>query len=114
MAPTIVNGNSVEGRFCRRYERELIQHLGGEDKVTVVQRRIAERAALVALHILRFDQRAHREGGLSDRAIRDYLALDGRLLKMLDQLGIKASGGSKPKPESLTDIVTAHDGDPPP
>jgi hypothetical protein len=98
LAPKLVNGNTAEGRFCRRYERQLIAHLGGEDKITVIQRRIAERCAMLALHLVRYDQRAHRDGGLSDRAVKDYLALDGRLTKLLAQLGAKASVNGTAKP----------------
>jgi len=37
---------------------------------------------------------------LSERSLRDYLALDGRLLKMLALLGIEAPKEEQPKPES--------------
>jgi len=109
---TIVSGNSADGYFVRAYVRELTEHIGG--KPTIVQRRLIERAAMLALHLLKFDQRAHRVGELSDRSMRDYLAAHNSLTRTLQAIGVQASNESavaspepepKPEPESVPDLA---------
>lgn len=59
LSPSIINGNSIEGRFYLRYERALIAHCGGAP--SVAQKRLIERASMIAMHLLRFDQQAQKE-----------------------------------------------------
>ena len=105
---TIVNGKSTDGHFIRAYQRELTEHIGG--RPTIVQRRLIERAAMLALHLLKFDQRAHRVGELSDRSMRDYLAAHNSLTRTLQAIGVQAAPvEGEPKPKTLADIIAEHD-----
>ena len=105
---TIVNGKSTDGHFIRAYQRELTEHIGG--RPTIVQRRLIERAAMLALHLLKFDQRAYRVGQLSDRSMRDYLAAHNSLTRTLQAIGVQAAPvEAESKPKTLADIVAEHD-----
>jgi hypothetical protein len=111
----IIDGRSREGRFLAAYAADLECDLGGKGAMTTIQHRLVERASMLGLHVLLFDEKAVKEGGLSPRDSREYLSLHGALTRTLAQIdATKQKGGNgKPKPESLTDIVAAHDGEPP-
>jgi hypothetical protein len=102
---TIVNGKTTDGHFIRAYQRGLMEHIGG--KPTVVQKRLVERAAMLALHLLKFDQRAHRAGELSDRSLRDYLSAHNSLTRTLQAIGVQAAP-VEAEPKTLADIVAEH------
>jgi hypothetical protein len=74
-----VNGRSAAGKFVSAYRKELLAHLGRPP--STVEMRIVERAALLAAHPMMLDRKAFKEGGLSPRTMREYLALNNSLVR---------------------------------
>jgi hypothetical protein len=52
----LIGGRSREGRFLRRYEAMLTEHVGGNP--SIVQRALISRAARLALHLELMDERS--------------------------------------------------------
>jgi hypothetical protein len=104
-----VNGKTKEGRFVAVYKRDLIEQLGGAP--TTAQLRLVERAAMLALHLLKADQKAIKGEGLSEQATRAYLAMHNALTKTLAQLdGVssKAKEKAEQKPEGLAGMAARY------
>ena len=80
-----LDGRTQEAAIMRRARRDLIAHLGGQP--SAVQMRLIDRAAMLTLHVDLFDRRAIRNGGLSERDSRSYLAYSNSLARTLARLG---------------------------
>lgn len=103
-----IDGRSREGRFLRQYERQLIEHVGGNP--SIVQRALIHRAARLALHLELMDERSlagEVEFGTHDHHF--YVAWSNGLARLLARLGMDRPDA--PKPPSLAEYVAALDGD---
>jgi hypothetical protein len=109
-----LDGRSSAGKFVWGYSKELLVALGREP--TVVEMRLIERAALLAAHLMVLDRRAFKEGGLTPRTTREYLAMHNSLTKTLAQLGPKAASPapseSKPNGDGLRSYLCELDAQP--
>jgi hypothetical protein len=85
-----LDGRTQEANLLRRTRQELLAHCGAN--LSVVQRSLCERAAVLTLYVSQFDARALRKGGLSLHDSREYLACSNALSRSLRQLGLKGSG----------------------
>lgn len=88
----------------KRIRAELVGHLGGEERVSAVQRQLIARVAILTLYTSKFDERALARGGLSERDSHQYLAYSNSLTRALAQLGLK---GVAAKPASLGEYLAA-------
>jgi hypothetical protein len=102
-----VNGRSAAGKFVAAYKRELLDHLGRPP--STVEMRLVERSCLMAAHLMMLDRKAFKEGGLSPRTMREYLALNNSLVRTLALLKPADEGDGEPKPKTLADIIAEHD-----
>jgi hypothetical protein len=93
--------NSPEGELVPAMRRDLAEHVGG--KPNSVQRILIERAARLQLYISLMDQQAARDGTLSERNSREYLAWVNSLRLTLREIGLKPQAAAKPL--GLDDIV---------
>lgn len=93
-----------EARLLRKVRDELHDHLGGT--LTVTQRAMVERAAMLTLHISLMDAKALEGNGLAERDSRQYLAWNNALMKVLKALGTDKPK-SKPAAPSLKDFLAS-------
>jgi hypothetical protein len=87
---SLLDARSREGRFLRRYEKNLYDHVGGNP--TIVERALISRASRVALHLELMDERSLAEGtvlGLHDH--QHYVAWSNSLARILGRLGLKGA-----------------------
>src|SRR5947207_10810098 len=71
-----VDGRTSAGRYVRQIERELIDHCGGPDRISVAQRVLCERTAIDLLR-LKLADAALADGTASDSLLRIAHALRG-------------------------------------
>jgi hypothetical protein len=79
------SGRLKEGRRLRAFRAALIAHCGGAP--TLVQATLIDRAVMLQCHVSRMDEKALRDGGLSDHATREYLAWSNSLGRTLALIG---------------------------
>ena len=96
----LIDGRSREGRFLRRYERMLTDHVGGNP--SIVQRALISRGARLALHLELMDERSL--AGDHVFTVHDhnhYISWSNALARLLGRLGLKAAAD---KPPTLADL----------
>src|SRR5262245_20332869 len=97
---TVVDGNSVDARYLREYEKSLLQHVGRNP--SAVERALVTRACRLALFVEKMDQRALAAGMMSEHDSNQYLAWSNALRRTLIALGLK--GAPAPR-RSLSEIL---------
>jgi hypothetical protein len=95
--------HSREARVYREFRRELVKHVGG--RPNAAQRVLIDRLAWLQTHLAGMDERALREGGLSEHAQRQYLAWSASVVRSLRTLGFSAA--PEPRP-TLAEILREH------
>ena len=93
---------SAEGRLLSRVRADLTAHVGGNP--SAVQRALIDQIAMLQLHIAMMDARALRNGRLSERDGRQYLAWSNSAARLLRQLGMK---GAAAKPRTLAEHLAS-------
>lgn len=83
-----LDGRRREARLMQEARAELVQHLGGSP--SAVQRRLIDRAAILALRLAMMDAKAP-DGNLTERDAREYLCWNNAYVRTLGQLGLKAA-----------------------
>jgi len=81
---------SREGRLLTQVRRALFDHLGGEAKVTPLQRILVERAAMLQLRCATLDRKI-LDGSFSEYDAKTFLAFSNSLSRTLAKLGLGAS-----------------------
>ena len=98
-----IDGRSRAGRYLAALRRELAQHLGGKDGLSVAERLLVDRIAMVALRLALFDEKAIA-GQLTDHDGREISALLNSFRLLLRQVGLRP----KPAPQlSVLDRIRA-------
>lgn len=98
-----VNGRSTEGRFLQVFTGQLIDHLGGNAEVSVTQKLLIQRAAIMAWRLQLFDEK-FATGAITDYDGKLYNALNNSFRLMMRELGLK----KQPAPrKTLRDYVSA-------
>jgi hypothetical protein len=95
-----LDGRRKEARLMRAMRDELVAHIGGAP--SVIERRLIDRAAVLALRLAIMDARAP-DGRLSEKDAREYLAWSNSYVRTLRELGVK----SPPEPEKTVDELLA-------
>jgi hypothetical protein len=81
-----INGRSPEGKFLRRCEAELVEHLGG--RPTFAQALIIRRATRAMLQLEKLDSKL-ASGNWTDHDARTYGGLSNTLRLCLRELGLR-------------------------
>ena len=81
-----VDGRSKEGRFLRRYEAMLVEHVGGNP--TIAQRELITRAARLALHLELMDEETLTDPGhhFTQHGHNFYVSWSNALARVLARL----------------------------
>lgn len=95
-----LDGRRKEARLMRAVRDELLRHIGRAP--SVVERRLIDRAAVLALRLAIMDARAPN-GRLSEKDAREYLAWSNSYVRTLRELGVK----SPREPEKTVDELLA-------
>jgi hypothetical protein len=77
-----------EARLLRQVRRALIEHLGGEARITAPQRALIERCAMLQLRIAALDARIF-DGSFTEYDSKVYLAFSNSLTRTLTALGLQ-------------------------
>ncbi len=85
-----VDGRTGPGRYIRQVERELIDHCGGPERVSVAQRLLCERTAVDLLRIKLIDADL-ADGTASEHICRVAHALRNTVRLALRDLGLQAA-----------------------
>jgi hypothetical protein len=96
-----IDGRTGPGRYVRQVTRELIQHCGGPDRISVAQRLLCERTAIDLLRLKLIDADL-ADGIASDHVLRVAHALRNTVRLALRDLGLSAA--AQPAP-SLAELV---------
>jgi hypothetical protein len=96
-----LDGRTREARFLRETEGQLIQHLGGPERVSPPQRFLVERVAADLLRLEIFDEKI-AAGSMTEHDGRVAHALRNSVRLVLRELGLKPTA---PKPPGLADII---------
>ncbi len=99
-----IDGRSREGKFIRRVEAELAQHIGGEPNFA--QRLLIRRAARAMLRLELLDSKMG-SGDWTPHDAREFGTLNNALRLCLKELGIQPSVADK-APPSLDAIAARH------
>ena len=98
----LIDGRSREGRFLRRFEAMLVEHVGG--KPSVVQRALISRAARLALHMELMDERSLVDGHVfTEHDHNFYVSWSNALARLLARLGVGSP--TDPREEDWREIV---------
>jgi hypothetical protein len=81
------DGRSREARLLQQMRRALIEHLGGEARLSAPQRAMVERAAMLQLRVAVLDGKI-LDGTFSEYDAKTYLAFSNSLARTLDRLGL--------------------------
>jgi hypothetical protein len=100
------DGRSAEAVLLRRTRAALIAHVGGSPSVT--QAALIDRAAVLTMHLARFDARAMEKGGLTPHARREYLAYCGAHRRTMLALGLEASAAPQAPAADLATYLATH------
>jgi hypothetical protein len=101
----LADGRSATGKFIRRLEAELIDHLGHEP--SVVERLLLERVVRVRLQLEAFDLRIAAGETLTPHDGRVYGALLNSLRLTCRDLGLRPT---PTRPPTLADIIARDHG----
>jgi len=85
----IIDGRRAEARRMKEIREGLIAHLGGTP--SIAENMLIQRIAMLMLRMELMDARALKNGDMSERDGRQYLAWNGAVARMLRQLGLKAT-----------------------
>jgi len=99
-----IDGRTGPGRYIREVQRELIDHCGGPDRVSVAQRLLIERTAVDLLRLKLIDADL-ADGTASDHLLRVAHALRNTVRLALRDLGLEAA---PPPAPSLADVLARH------
>jgi hypothetical protein len=86
------DGRSPHGRLLRNARLTLLEHIGGADVATPVQKSLIERAAMLELRAAMLDQKVI-EGTFTDYDGKTYNAVINSLTRVYRVLGVE-----RPKP----------------
>jgi hypothetical protein len=86
------DGRSPEGRLLKNARKTLLDHVGGADTATPIQKSLIERAAMLELRAAMLDQKVI-EGSFTDYDWKTYNAIINSLTRVYKVLGI-----GRPKP----------------
>jgi hypothetical protein len=90
----LIDGRSREGKFLRRYEQMLTEHVGGHPNI--VQRAFISRAARVALHLELMDESVLAYGKtLTTHDYQHYCSWSNSLTRMLARLGLQPAAANQ-------------------
>ncbi len=81
-----LDGRRSEAKFMKETVEELTAHLGG--KVSVVQRRLIERAAVLALRLQLMDAK-NPDGEMTEKNAREYMCWNNAYVRLLTALGVQ-------------------------
>jgi hypothetical protein len=84
-----LDGRCREAKLMAREIAELTVHVGGDP--SAVQKRLIQRAAVLALRLALLDARSTGQAGMSEKDAREYLAWHNSYTRTLAQLGLKAA-----------------------
>jgi hypothetical protein len=104
-----VDGRTGPGRYIRRVERELIEHCGGPDRISVAQRLLCERTAIDLLRLKLIDADL-TTGEASDHILRVAHALRGTVRLALRDLGLEAAARPALSLDDIAAEITARRG----
>jgi hypothetical protein len=91
----LVDGRSTEGRFLRKYEAMLIEHIGGNP--SILQRALITRCARLALHLEMIDRKSLAEGRtITQHDATFYASWSNSLGRMLARLGLEPAAAPQP------------------
>ena len=90
------DGRSKAGRLLKSVRKTLIEHLGGEDKITPLQRALVERAAMLQLQVSALDKLII-DGAHMEYDAKTYLAWSNSLTHTLRALGLGPTATSSPR-----------------
>lgn len=96
-----LDGRRREARQIREAIADLTRHVGG--RPSPVQRRLIERAAVLALRLALMDAKSP-DGSLSEKDAREYLCWNNSYVRTLRQLGLK---GAAPAAPTLADHIAS-------
>ena len=100
-----IDGRSVEGKFLRRIEAELVAQVGGSP--SFAQTLLIRRIARATLKLEMFDAKM-TSGNWTDHDARTYGGLSNALRLMLRELGLKAVAK---KPPTIGEYLAARKAD---
>ena len=92
------DGRSPEGRILSAARRNLLDHIGGADVATPVQKSLIERAAMLELRAAMLDQKVI-DGSFTDYDGKTYNAVINSITRVYKVLGI-----GRPKP-GFTEVM---------
>jgi hypothetical protein len=81
------DGRSPEGRILKNARRTLLEHIGGAEVATPVQKSLIERAAMLELRAAMLDQKVI-DGSFTDYDGKTYNAIINSLTRVYKTLGI--------------------------
>jgi hypothetical protein len=99
-----IDGRSVEGKFLRRIEAELVEQVGGAP--SFAQRLTIRRIARLMLQAELFDAKMG-SGDWTPHDSRTASGVNNAVLRALKDIGIKGRA-EKPPSVSLADVVARH------
>jgi hypothetical protein len=102
-----VNGNSAEGRFLARCERELIAEIGGNP--TFSQTLLIKRCSMAMLRLQLLDEKASR-GDWTDHDARTFGGLNNAVRLLLREISKLAKSPREAKPPDLGDYLSGKAG----
>jgi hypothetical protein len=83
-----VDGRTVAGRLLKHTRKALLDHVGGPNAASTVQKALIERCAWLELRCALFDQK-QIEGTFTNYDSATHLALIGSLRRLYQTLGIE-------------------------
>src|SRR5229473_888669 len=89
------DGRTREGRCLIEARRSLIEHFGGEANLTVTQRALIERCAMLQLRCAVLDRKI-LDGTFSEFDAKTYLAFSNSLRRSLEALGLGPAATAAP------------------
>lgn len=94
-----------ESRFLEKIRADLTAHVGG--KPSAPQKLLIERIAMTLLRIELMDRDAlnERDGAVTERQARDYLAWNNTVARMLRELGLDAVPPPPARVPTLKEIL---------
>jgi len=96
------DGRTKAARLLHQMREALFLHLGGETKLTPIQRAVVERAAMLQLRCAMLDEKV-LDGSFSDYDAKSYLAFSNSLTRTLALLGLDPAV-AQPKAPTLADL----------
>lgn len=91
------DGRTKPGRILRATRKALIDHLGGEGRITEFQRVLVERAAMLQIRIAMLDEKM-LAGTFTAFDGKEYLAWSNSLVRAMSALGVQQTNGKPSDP----------------